>query len=33
MPFMSHDFEGSKGHAEVTGVKSVIFIKKVSTQI
>ena len=28
LPFMSHDLEGSKGHAGVTEVKSVIFFKK-----
>ena len=26
LPFMSHDLEGSKGHAGVTGVKSVILL-------
>ena len=28
MAFWSHDFEGSKGHVGVTGVKSMIFFKK-----
>ena len=28
LPFMLHDLEGSKGHAGVTVVKSVIFLKK-----